>query len=52
MDELTRYRMRVLAVVAVAVAVKTAMTANLILPLTDLNAVILPGMNMELIALL
>ena len=34
-----------------AAAVKTAMTVNLIGRLTALNAVILPGVNMELIAL-
>ncbi len=34
--------------VAVAVAVKTVMTAPMIGRLTDLNAVILPGMNMVL----
>ena len=33
---------------AVAVAVKTVMTVPMIGRLTDLNAVILPGMNMEL----
>jgi hypothetical protein len=33
---------------AVAVAVKTVMTAPMIGRLTDLNAVILPGMNMVL----
>jgi len=39
----------VTAKVAVAVAVKTVMTVNMILPRTALNAVILPGMNMVLI---
>ena len=36
------------AKVVVVGAVKTAMTAPMILPRTALNAVILPGMNMEL----
>ena len=39
------------AKVAVVVAVKTAMTAPMIGHLTDQNAVIQHGMNMELIAL-
>ncbi len=39
------------AVVAAVVAVKTALTVNLIGQLMDLNAVILPGMNMELTVL-
>ena len=37
--------------VAVVVAVKTVMTVPMIGRLTDLNAVILPGMNMELTVL-
>ena len=40
------------AVEPLAVAVKTVMTAPMIGRLTDLNAVILPGMNMELTVLL
>ena len=39
----------VTALVAEAVVVKTVMTVNMIGLLTDLNAVILPGMNMALI---
>ena len=37
------------AVEPLAVAVKTAMTVNMIGQLTDLNAAIVPGMSMALI---
>ncbi len=40
------------AVEPLAVAVKTALTVNMILPHMDLNAVIPHGMNMELTVLL